>query len=266
MKTTAASPLPLFYRNPMLLRSQEHGTFGLRRAYDFQFAADAAVVPLVGSEFAPASRHYPIVFAADASAMPLAVMSVAAGRNLFVDGAGRWRAGIYIPGYVRRYPFIAMTGASGEPPMLAVDSACSRIVTHAGDDADSFFGADGEATAFSLAAMAFCESYRREAGQIAAFTQALKDHKLLVDRTIKISYSAAIRPLASAAAPRAEAVVNGFRTVDEVAFRALPAKVAAQFHAEGWSDLVVLHLASQHGWQSLMEASAATAPAMMETA
>lgn len=260
MTDGSASPLPLFYKNPMLLRSQEHGTFGLRRAFDFRFAADTVVVPLVGSEFAPASRHYPIVFASDDSAMPLAVLGTATGRNLFVDGEGRWRAGTYVPGYVRRYPFIAMTAPGEESAMLAVDSACPRIVTRAGDDAEPFFDAQGAPTPSSLAAMTFCESYRREAIQIGAFIQALKDHDLLLERTLRISYTGAQDPKATEDAATAEAVVNGFRTIDEAKFRALPAKVAAQFHANGWTDLVVLHLTSQLGWQALMEASVATAP------
>jgi len=260
MTDGSVSPLPLFYKNPMLLRSQEHGTFGLRRAFDFRFAADTAVVPLVASEFAPASRHYPIVFATDASAMPLAVMGMATGRNLFIDGEGHWRPGTYVPGYVRRYPFIAMSAAEDSPAMLAVDSACPRLVTRAGDDAEPFFDANGAPTASSLAAMAFCESYRREAGQIGAFVVALKEHDLLVERTLTINYTTGKDSGASEDASGAQAVVNGFRMVDEAKFRALPEKVAAQFHAKGWTDLVVLHLASQLGWQGLMEASVAAAP------
>ncbi|RTL89865.1 hypothetical protein EJV44_22190 [Ancylobacter aquaticus] len=254
MTSAAASALPLFYRNPMLLRSQEHGTFGLRRAHDFRFAADTAVVPLVASEFAPASRHYPIVFAPDATATPLAVLGVAAGRNLFVDGEGQWRAGAYVPGYVRRYPFVPMTHESGGAPMLAVDSASPRVVNQlSGEEADAFFDAAGKPTPTSQAAMAFCESYRLEALRIAAFAKALLEHKLLVDRTVRINYHA---PKDSTEAPPPEAIINGFRMVDEAAFRALPAEVVAQFHREGWTDLVVLHLASQLGWQTLVEASA----------
>lgn len=260
MKDGSASPLPLFYKNPMLLRSHEHGTFGLRRAFDFSFAAGTAVVPLVASEFAPASRHYPIVFAADDSAMPLAVLGMTTGRNLFVDGEGRWRAGTYVPGYVRRYPFISMTAPGEAAAMLAVDSACPRIVTRAGDDAEPFFDAQGAPTPSSLAAMTFCEAYRKEAGQIAAFIQSLKDHDLLVSRTLRISFKGTHDPQALEGAGTAEAVVNGFQTIDEAKFRALPAEVAAQFHANGWTDLVVLHLSSQLGWHALIAASQAAAP------
>jgi len=184
-------------------------------------------------------------------------MGLATGRNLFVDGEGRWRAGAYVPGYVRRYPFIAMSAAGDAPAMLAVDSASPRIVTRAADDVEPFFDANGAPTASSLAAMAFCESYRREADQTGAFTEALKKHDLLVERALNISYTAAKAPKAGEEAATAEAAVNGFRVVDETKFRALPADVAAQFHAHGWSDLVVLHLASQLGWRALMEASVA---------
>jgi len=108
--------------------------------------------------------------------------------------------------------------------------------------------------------MAFCETYRREAGQTGDFTAALKDHDLLVEGTLSISYTAAKAPTTVEQASAAEAVVNGFRMVDEAKFRALPANVVTQFHARGWTDLVVLHLASQLSWRALMEASVAGTP------
>lgn len=262
MTTPASpSPLPLFYRSPMLLRGNEHGGFGLRRCDDCAFAAEATAVPLVASEFAAAGRHYPIVFAADESAAPLAVLGVAAGRNLFVDDGGRWRAGSYVPGYVRRYPYIAMAAAEGGPLMLGIDSASPRLVTRAQADgtmdADAFFTIDGQPTAASQDAMAFCEAYAMEGERTAAFVAALKANDLLVERTVRIRYDGLPAPADEAdATPGAHAQVNGFRLVEEEAFRKLPAKTIATFHVNGWNDLVVLHLASQLSWQTLIEVSA----------
>lgn len=260
----SSSTLPLFYRSPMLLRSDAHGTLGLRRDGDFSFSAGAAAMPLVASEFAAASRHYPIVFANDDSAVPLVVLGVSAGQNLFVDERGQWRAGAYVPAYARRYPFIGMTDETGGPLMLGVDSASARLASHAEANVEPFFDSVGAPTEASRAAMTFCEAYAREGELISAFVQALKDNALLVERAVRIRYDDLPEPPAEAdGTPGAHAIVNGFKLVDEAAFRALPAQVIAEFHAKGWSDLIVLHLASQLSWQGLVSASA---PARAEAA
>lgn len=257
--TTAPAPavLPPFYARPLLLRAPEHAGLGLRLAGDLAFAAAAPAIPLVTGEFALAARHYPIVFSSDDDAMPLAVTGVAGGRNLFVED-GRWRPGTYVPGYVRRYPFIAIAGADGGPVMLAVDEACPRVVPAGEDGVEPFFTPDGQPTELSRNAIALCEAYAIEHERTRAFARALLDNNLLVERQVQIRYNN--QPADSAPGARIpDAQVRGFRLVDEAAFRALSADVLAAFHASQWLDLIVLHLASQAGWQTLVDASAQAA-------
>ena len=52
------------------------------------------------------------------------------------------------------------------------------------------------------------------------------------------------------------AEISSFRVVDEAALRALPQDVVLEFHAKGWLHLVILHLASQLSWQSVIAAAA----------
>ncbi|WP_454918248.1 SapC family protein [Xanthobacter sediminis] len=240
--STAAAQAPLFYRAPTLLRFQEHARFGVRPQADYLFAAEAAAIPLVAAEFVQAQRHYPIVFASDESAMPLAVTGIIAGRNLFVDADGAWTAGCYVPGYARRYPFIAMAPDTGGATMLGLDAASPRVSPDAArDGADLLFAADGTPTPAGRAAMAFCDAFAVEYEQTRAFAAALAAHGLLVERAARIT-----RPQGG------EHVVQGFRLIDEPAYRALPAEVVADFHARGWLDLIVLHLASQASWHALL--------------
>ncbi len=244
--TPATPTLPLFYRAPTLLRFADHAGFGLRRAADYAVAAGATAIPLVAAEFALAGRHYPIVFASDASAMPLAVTGVSVGRNLFVSTEGQWATGRYIPSYVRRYPFIGMALEDGGTTMLGIDAASPRISTDAArDDADLLFTPDGKATPTGEAAMALCDAYAIEHERTVAFATALKAHNLLVERSAEMRYADAT-----------QALVQGFRLIDEPAVRALPAAVVTEFHAKGWLDAITLHLASQLSWQNLVEASA----------
>lgn len=71
------------------------------------------------SEFTQAARDYPIVFASGdegRSFAPVAVLGLADRQNLFVNAAGEWEASVYVPAFVRRYPFcISKLYVDGKP-------------------------------------------------------------------------------------------------------------------------------------------------------
>ena len=65
-------------------------------------------IPVSYAEFPIASRDYPLVFiSADQGVTfaPMLVLGLAAQQNLFVTDSDTWDAGVYLPAYVRRYPF-----------------------------------------------------------------------------------------------------------------------------------------------------------------
>ena len=63
-------------------------------------------LPLSYTEFAVACRDYPIAFiGGDGVFVAMAVLGMENQQNLFVMPDGGWETGIYLPAYVRRYPF-----------------------------------------------------------------------------------------------------------------------------------------------------------------
>ena len=65
-------------------------------------------LPLSYTEFAAACRDYPIAFVSSdegKSFVAMAVLGLENQQNLFVTAGGGWDAGVYLPAYVRRYPF-----------------------------------------------------------------------------------------------------------------------------------------------------------------
>jgi len=65
-------------------------------------------MPLSLAEFGPASRDYPIVFvSADEGKTfnAVAVLGLQSMQNLFILTDGTWDRRVYLPAYVRRYPF-----------------------------------------------------------------------------------------------------------------------------------------------------------------
>ena len=69
---------------------------------------DLNALPLSFSEFPVACRDYPIAFIAagsDGNFVAMAVLGLENQQNLFIAPDGGWDAAVYVPAYVRRYPF-----------------------------------------------------------------------------------------------------------------------------------------------------------------
>ena len=69
---------------------------------------DLNALPLSYTEFAVACRDYPIAFigtGTDGNFVAMAVLGLENQQNLFIAPDGGWDAAVYVPAYVRRYPF-----------------------------------------------------------------------------------------------------------------------------------------------------------------
>ena len=65
-----------------------------------------AALPLSYTEFSVACRDYPIAFiGGNGVFVAMAVLGMENQQNLFVTPDGGWDASVYLPAYVRRYPF-----------------------------------------------------------------------------------------------------------------------------------------------------------------
>jgi SapC protein len=72
-----------------------------------EFCRKANALPISYSEFTVACRDYPLAFVSTDSGRtfsPVAVLGIAEGENLFLRD-GRWESSVYVPAYLRRYPF-----------------------------------------------------------------------------------------------------------------------------------------------------------------
>lgn len=82
-------------------------------------------LPLSYTEFAVACRDYPIAFiSSDGSQnfLAMAVLGMENQQNLFVTADEAWDAGVYLPAYVRRYPFCmtrVTVGGQEQPERVA---------------------------------------------------------------------------------------------------------------------------------------------------
>lgn len=81
-------------------------------------------LPLSCVEFAAAARDYPIAFVSGngKNFAAMAILGLENHSNLFLDASGAWDVGVYLPAYVRRYPFCmtrVMVGAQERPERIA---------------------------------------------------------------------------------------------------------------------------------------------------
>jgi hypothetical protein len=122
--------IPPGYKGLVALDKETHKGKGVVTQRRHAFAAGLTGVYVVGAEFVQASRHYPIVFAQDQATgeyLPIAVTGLNQDENLFVGDDGEWQKDIYIPAYVRRWPFfgVRVTGeeAKNGEILICVDES-----------------------------------------------------------------------------------------------------------------------------------------------
>lgn len=226
MTGSAEWRLPLFYRDPRLLVPVLHDNIRLKEG-DYSFAAETNATPLAAIEFAAAMRHYPVVFAEN-DGFPVAVLGLEP-TNRFVE-QGRWAEGVYIPAYVRRYPFVFVE-ANADSFALALDMGSERVA-RGGEDGEALFEGD-KPTLLTEGAMAFCREFHGAHIQTHAFVDALNVQELLVTQHADAKLASG-KPM----------TLSGFKVIDRPKFEALDDNVILEWHRKGWLALIHFHMAS----------------------
>jgi hypothetical protein len=238
-----AVPQPLFYQKPEALNANRHGDLRLRQTADFAFARKTNSLAITASEFASVARNFPIVFAGEEH-YPAAVLGLDI-ENLFVDEKGAWAENVYVPAYVRRYPFAFIAFDEGKQFALGVDRAATQLVTEADDESLPLFE-EGKPTRITDEALRFCIAFQNDHAVTKAFIQALAEQNLLVE----VQYAA---PMAVGK----YISLKGFQVVDASRSQTLPDAVIGDWHRKGWLSMVQFHLASQDNWRHLAARQAA---------
>src|SRR5688500_1968930 len=177
---TTAQPMPpgplsgnvLFYSKPEPLAKELHSKLGVKRMDGpFGFAKTGHAIPLTVGEFPLAAVTGPIIFVGDEK-LPIAVMGLNAGDNMFVRDDGMFEPGVYVPAYIRRYPFVFANDAGANQMVLCIDRAAEFIVE--GGDMP-FFEANGEPSEYTKNCIEFCNNFEVERQRTMSFVQLLKD-------------------------------------------------------------------------------------------
>lgn len=247
---TDTTPVPgeitgnvLFYSQPEPLTQQLHGKLGVKRMDGpFGFAKTGHVIPLTVGEFPVAALTGPIIFVGDEKT-PLAVMGLNPGENMFVTEQGLFEAGVYIPAYVRRYPFVFANDDKAGQMILCVDRAAEFIVP-GGDMA--FFDEKGEPSEYTQNCIEFCNNYEAERQRTMSFVQLLRAMDLFELK------SASFTPTNPDGTPGEPQKIAEYWGVSEDKIKALKPEQLAELRDNGALQQIYAHLTSLVGWDRLI--------------
>lgn len=232
MATAPQNPaLPLFYRDLIPLNSQQHASFKTRATDKATWLAGVNAVPLTVEEFPQAQRNFPIVFTAGDNPVPLALMGMNEGVNVYVDEDGTLNTPVYVPAYVRRYPFmLAKLRPDSDELSLCFDPT-SDLVGEQDEGQPLFEGADPSEATQNL--LKFCENFEIAGTKTANFMAELKKHDLLMDGELNIE-----------AGQQQPFNYRGFQMVNEEKLRDMRGDTLRKLSQNGMLPLLHAHLFS----------------------
>ena len=166
------------------------------------------------------------------------------GTSVWSQADGTFEAGIYVPAYIRRYPFVFANDESNKQMVLCIDRAAHFV-----SDSDydmAFFEADGQPTEYTKNCIEFCNNFEVERQRTASFVQLLKDLDLF---ELKTATFQPVNPDGTQGEPQKIAEYFG---VSEEKLNALTAEKFLELRDNGALGQIYAHLHSLVGWDRLV--------------
>ena len=225
--------LPLFYNAVEPLNATQHGNMKVRTILQMAQVGHTHAIPVTVDEFTLVQRHYPIVFSIGENPIPIALMGLNEGVNVFLDEDGRaLDTSIYIPAYVRRYPFLlARLRPDSDELSLCFDPTANAVGDF--DEGQRLFDGDQPSEA-TKAILQFCEQFEAAGQRTSAFMEELNKADLLMDGEVAIQPEGFQQPF----------IYRGFRMVDEEKLRNLRGDELRKMSQSGILPLLYAHLFS----------------------
>ena len=231
---SVAPSLPLFYNGLEPLSSETHRDWRIRPRESAPFLLGQHAIPVTVEEFPLVQRHFPIIFSQGDDAVPLALLGLNEGVNTFAGEDGRFYENVYVPAYVRRYPFmLARLSPDAEQLSLCFDPTTDVVGPF--DEGDRLFEADGQASQAVKDILAFNELFEQAGQRTAAFMTELRELGLLMEGETTITEEGA---------EQKPFVYRGFQIVNEEKLAALRGDQLRKISQSGLLPLVYAHLFS----------------------
>lgn len=216
-----------------------------------EFCAQTNAMPVSYIEFAPAARDFPIVFASNdqgKSYAAVAVLGLAQTENLFVRN-GTWEQGVYVPAYVRRYPFcmarVTMGTAAQENRLICVEKSFLS------DGGEKMFDPEGKPTQRWTQIEQLLREYEADLERTRELCAILADYDLFEPFTMQATPATGAAPINLA----------GMFRVQEAKLEHLNAAQHKNLFKKGIVGRIYAHLLSLENFGHLLARRAKIAPA-----
>jgi len=211
------------------------------------FARGLNSVPISYTEFALVAREYPIIFTTGDTGKtfaPVAVLGMVSGENLY-DDKGKWASQVYVPAYVRRFPFcmtkVTLDKVEQQNRLICVEKS------HIDDkNGESMFDAKGQPLQKWKEIEALLTEYEVDLERSREMCGILADYGLLEPFTMQAKFTSGADPLH----------LTGMHRVDEKKIEHLNASQLKNLVKKGILSRVYAHLLSLDNFARLLDRKA----------
>jgi hypothetical protein len=211
------------------------------------FARGLNAIPISYTEFALVAREYPIIFTASGDTQnfaPVAVLGMATGENLY-DNDGRWASNVYVPAYVRRFPF-CMTRVTLDKVEQQSRLICVEKSYIDDKNGESMFDVDGQPLAKWKEIEKLLTEYELDLERSREMCGILADYGLLEPFTMQAKFNMGGDPLH----------LTGMHRVIESKIEHLNASQLKNLVKKGILSRVYAHLLSLDNFARLLDRKA----------
>lgn len=230
----------LLYKEVTALNRETHKNLKLRQSSDCSFARHIHLIPVAGLEFFQISRHYPIVFIGENdSLLPVALLGLAQNSNSFIDKSDHWEENVYIPAFIRRYPFVFAGNNTDDAPADKQSESFTVCfdAAHTGwneQEGRALFDSEGKNSEFLDEMIQFLQNFSNEMQRTRQFVNKLAELELLKTHAIQLKHTSG-----------ETFTLYDFKIIDEERFHKLNNEQVLDLHQYGYLGLIYAHLISQ---------------------
>jgi hypothetical protein len=206
------------------------------------FVHDTHALPLSFTEIAPASRDYPVAFSSTDGGKTFtltAILGLQQNQNMYLMDDGHWDRRVYLPAYVRRYPFcmarVTRNGDAQAERVVCVDDSAIDA------DGDVLFDEKGDALPTWSRIENFVTEYERDLMRSEEFCKLLAEIGILEPISVTAELGDFTMQLA------------GFHRVQREALAELPEKSLRALLQGDAMDAVFAHLWSLSNFQRMLD-------------
>lgn len=213
------------------------------------FVSDLTAIPLTVPEFSQAAFHYPIAFvgAGNGEYQSVAITGLKQNVNTYVGKDGLWRAGCYVPAFVRAWPLCLAEVKESDGSIRGERLVCiakDAIVS----DGIELFDEAGKPTEFWKEREKFLKEYEDARTWTQDMCRLLHAHGVLKEFAVQADTGAGDK-----------FVLKGMYRVDETLLGKLNSYQLRMMIKRGWLQAVYAHILSLRHFQDLLdEASPST--------